>query len=292
MKRHFSLLCIFLLLNLDYGFAGEKTVKIPVGTKVYCELTQHVVSKKSQFQEGDRIRVRVWRDVVVGGQTVIRKGAPVNAHISFLKTNKIAGIKGKIEIAATSCFTADDNEVALSGGYGREGKSYVGRTITLSALVLWPLIFIMGKKADLQAGTVFDAYTDEAKVVTLSTEDKRNIPKINLSGLFSSFDVLIDYETLTSTKKPKNLPIIIAHDIGKNVREVTIVRVNGMAIDPPLLAKISGTEKGEDDVTVHANVNIKKLFKHFVKGINRFDVKASFSDGSTESQEVIFDVQF
>ena len=107
MKRYLSAICIILLLNLNVLIAGEHVIKIPVGTKVYCELTQRIVSKKSQFQEGDRVRVRIWRDVIVGGQTVIRKGAPVNARISFLKTNKIAGIKGKIEIAATSCFTAD-----------------------------------------------------------------------------------------------------------------------------------------------------------------------------------------
>ena len=293
MVRFCSWLCIFLLLQTSSVFGRELQVKIPAGTKVYCELTQRVVSKKAQFQVGDRVRVRVWRDVVINGHTVIHKGSPVNARISFLKTNKIAGVKGKVEIAARSCFMADDNEIMLSGGYGREGKSFVGGAIALSAVLLWPLIFVMGKKADLPIGTVFDAYTDETKTIIVEVAgDQRNLPKIDLSGLFVSYGVEIDYDSLAAQKKPKSIPILITHESEKEAQTVEVIRVNGKGLGKNLPVTITSSDIEEDEVIIRAEVDVKKLFKHFTKGINRFEVQTRFSDGSVESEEVMFDIQF
>ena len=99
-----SVLAFVMSLYGSVGWVGADpgkhivTVKIPVGTKVYCELDQLVVSKK-RFAEGDKVRAHVLRDpVVVDGNVVIPRGAPVDTRIWKLKTNKIAGVKGKLEL--------------------------------------------------------------------------------------------------------------------------------------------------------------------------------------------------
>ena len=69
---------------------------------IYGELVQEVTSKKKDFSEGDIVQVRVWRDVIIDGQVVVKAGSPMLAEISELKKAKFAGIKGKLKIRAKS----------------------------------------------------------------------------------------------------------------------------------------------------------------------------------------------
>ena len=123
----------------------QSTVLVPIGTKIYCQLDQLVESKKKLYQVGDKVRVTVWRDVVIGGQVVIRRGTPVNTHISLLQKAKIAGRKGKLELSADEVRLGNGEEIPLVGGYGKQGKGRIALSVALFALVAWPLIFLTGK---------------------------------------------------------------------------------------------------------------------------------------------------
>jgi hypothetical protein len=148
-----SVVMAFLLPTAVFA----QTAIIPTGTPVYGELDQQVVSKKKKFNVGDIVRAHAWRNVVVNGRVVIKAGAPMVLRVKHLKTAKIAGIKGDLDLEAISVRAADGSDIMLDGGYDKSGKGRKVLSITLFALVAWPLIFIKGKAARLPAGTVFDS---------------------------------------------------------------------------------------------------------------------------------------
>ena len=99
---------------------------IPDGTTVYLSTMQTVIGKKHETAVGDIVRARVWRDVVVDGQIVIKGGTPATVQVSSISSRKIFGIKGKMSLAAIQTSCVDGQTVYLTGGYNKEGKSRVG----------------------------------------------------------------------------------------------------------------------------------------------------------------------
>jgi hypothetical protein len=262
---------------------------VPLGTKIYCEMGQRVVSKKKEFQVGDKVRVHVWRDVVVDGEVVIPRGSPIDAQVSMLKTSKVAGVKGKLEISANSVRLSDGREIPLSGGYGKQGKSRMALSITLFALVAWPLIFIKGSKAELEPGTLFDAYTDQQFLVAV--ERRAAIPKLNLAGLVdSALEVEVLYQELEGKEKVEALPMRIKVCGEIPASGFLVDRVNGLPIDQPMRLNTGAFEPDGECQSARATVALKPLVKQFRKGINRFDV--CYGGGEERvAAEVVLDIQ-
>ena len=102
-------------------------------TKIYCELDQRVTSKKKETSLGQLVRARVWRNVVVDGQTVIEAGSPMVVRVSAIKGARVAGRKGSITLEAVTTRAEDGQEVMLDGGYDRSGKGKMGLSLTLFA---------------------------------------------------------------------------------------------------------------------------------------------------------------
>lgn len=99
------------------GTGAAESVAIPAQTLVYVETDQPVSGKKKHTQEGQIVRATIWRDVQVGGRTVIKAGTPVLVRVDTLKGAKIAGIKGKMSLGAYDTTAIDGTKVDLSGGY-------------------------------------------------------------------------------------------------------------------------------------------------------------------------------
>jgi len=278
-------------------------VEIPVGTKIYCEMGQYVESKKP-FKEDDRVRVHAWRDVIVDGHVVIPAGSPVDAHISLLKTNKVAGIKGKLEIAADGVTAVDGTFVPLRGGYGKQGKSNMALAITLAVVVLAPLIFIHGKKARLEPGALFDAYVDQVTTVEVEvpleeTDSTYRVdlggPRLDLSGLLEAdLSARILYDELQAQEKPKFLPMEVTVCGVSKLPELEVDTINGVPAKKVLGLKPREYQELVDDEDTcfqgTFTVKLKPLVKQFRQGINRFDV-AYEKDGERISKELVLDVQ-
>lgn len=268
---------------------GTNEITVPIGTKIYCELDQRVTSKKKEFQVGDRVRVRVWRDVIIDGQVVIPRGSPVDARISMLRKSKVAGRKGKLEISADAVRLADGRELPLSGGYGKQGKGKMGLSVTLFALVAWPLIFLKGKQAILDPGVLFDAYMDqEFRVAAQGSRPPSTLDLSGLGGPDLSVDVL--YDELEGKKKVTDLPMFVHACGNPPPTDLLIDRINGSTADSPVSLSISTWEEKDDCFEARASAALKPLVKQFRKGINRFDVAFQAESGRV-AVEVILDIQ-
>ena len=123
------------------GSLFAETVSVPSGTRVFIELDQEVTSKKKHNRTGNFVRAHVWRNVVVDGRTVIEAGAPAFVKIGEIKSAKVAGIKGQLELEALQVTAIDGADVDLEGGYDQSGKGRMALSISLAVFIFLPLIF-------------------------------------------------------------------------------------------------------------------------------------------------------
>ena len=133
----------------------------------------------------------------------------------------------------------------------REGK--VGLSVALAAVVARPLIFMKGKKAVLESGTIFDAIV-------------RSPIQVEIDGGASATPVLQVAQPLRVkvlydgwTPNASQLPLRLDSTVGP-ISGASVVSVNGSAI-PPLSVRM--TSEAGDSVT--GTVDFKALSKHFAK---------------------------
>ena len=272
--------CLHAICVLAVLAAGSAhAVVIPAGTVVYGEIEEEVTSRKRDTALGDLVRAHVWRDVVVDGAVVIKAGSPIVVNVSELDRARIVGRKGNLGLSAVSVQGVDGTEVPLIGGYDKSGKGRKALSISLFALVAWPLIFIKGKHARLEPGTIFDS--EVRTDVTVQTADVA-VPLVE-SAAAANLNAEVLYDLITSEEQ-RTLPMRLTV-CGQPAGNHSVVAVNGAAIDPiPIQTTASREENGctESDGTL----DLERLAKHFRPGINTFTLSA----GALTS-EVVLDVE-
>jgi hypothetical protein len=277
MIRHFSsLICAAAILVATN--ASSQAITIPAGTKVLGELDQQVTSDVKKFEVGDIVRGHVWRNVVVEGQTVIQAGAPMTLRVADITKRKIAGRGGDVEVQAVSVNAVDGTEIFLDGGYDKQGSHRTGLSASLSALVFWPAIFIRGKEAVLEPGTVFDASVPANTRV--ATQERSRTIRLNAATALS-VEVLYD----EMDEKSKDLPLRIEICREGPTTSVEIRDVNDAPITPIQVAVETTEQQGACTIGKGA-VELKTLSAHFRRGINRFTVA-----NGTDAAEVVLDIE-
>lgn len=258
-------------LVLSLGVLAQPTfadwLTLPAGTVVYGEIQERVTSRKKETSEGDLVQAIVWRDVQIRGEVMIEAGTPIVVRVSRVKKANFAGVKGKLELRAFSTTSVDGTHVPLVGGYDKSGRGKKALAISLAAIVFVPLIFIKGKQAILEPGTVFDAQIQGNTDVELATAPRE---VIQLGG-GESLEVEILYDEIPEEGKLKALPLrlVLCGDSGDSA---TVVAVNEKAISP-ITIELSGLAVEGDCTTARGEVSLEELGKNFALGINRFDVK-------------------
>jgi hypothetical protein len=265
---------------------AEKEVTLPLDTRVYVVTQTALVGKKKQLSVGDLVPANVWRDVVVDGHVLIEAESPVLAKVDSLKTRKVAGIKGKISIAALETEAVDGQAIQLTGGYMKKGSGRIPLATSLALFVAWPLIFIPGKVAKLPAGTVFDSYTGLEYTLTLDVEAT---PELDPTALSSRFAVEVLYEYLGKQDEPRTFPLRVYTPTDAPASFV-VDSVNGTPIQPIPLT-VNQVWEEEDQLLMNANVSIKALSKHFRKGINWFEVSYHYEEERIGT-EVVLNLQY
>lgn len=264
-----------------------QTVTIPTNTQIYVSTDEPVSGKKKHTQNGQVVRASVWRDVIVDKQIVIEAGTPVLVRVDKIKGANIAGIKGKLTLGAYDTTAVDGTTIDLSGGYLKEGKGRIALTATLAAVVFLPLIFIKGKSANLDRGTVFDAYTK--RKVTINGDGSAPAQALNLSGVLDQgLEVEVLYDELQATDKPEIFAFAITAPSGLS-GDFFIDVVNDEPIKERLELESKKTTEGTREVW-RGEIKIKKLGESFKKGINTFEIATNI-DGERVGEEVLLDIQ-
>ena len=258
--------------------AFSQSITIPAGTRIFGELQTEVTSDVKEFQVGDFVSGRVWRNVMVDGRTVIEAGAPMTLQVSGIQKRRTFGRAGNIEIRAVSVVAADGSEIFLDGGYDRKGESRVVLSSTLAALVAWPTLFIKGKEAVLPPGTIFDAAVPAN--TNVSVQERRAALQL---GNFSDLRAEILYDEMEEDAKDLPIKVELCDQPWSGPFQVT--QVNDAAIDPLDIELARQSQQGSCQIT-EGLIDLKDLSKHFARGINRFTVTVG-----SESTELVLDVE-
>ena len=269
--------------------AASMTKVLPEGTRIYIKMNQAVSGKRGKAQPGDVVQCEVWRDVVLQGILLVKAGTHGACKVESVKHANIAGIKGKIVIAAMETKAIDGQPLQLTGGYNKEGKSRMALSISLGVIVFVPLIFITGSPAELPDGTVFDAYSGPDLPIVVQAQGDSSIPAIDLGGAFAPFtaEVILD-DFLKPDAKPELFRIRVTRQ-GAMPKQLVIDNVNGKSVEAmPLDVGPGKTADGTSEAV--ATIKIKTLAKHFQKGINRFEV-AFTENGERTAVETILNIQ-
>lgn len=283
-----TIFAVFLLLFPIVSPAMVQTKILPEGTRVYLKLDQLVSGKRGEAEAGDIVGCSVWRDVDLQGVVLVKAGTKAICKVESVKHANIAGIKGKLVLAAMDTTAIDGQKLQLTGGYNKDGKSRMALSISLAAIVFVPLIFITGSAAELPEGTVIDAYTGPDLPVVL--QNGNNQPQaISLSGLVSVFsaEVLLD-EFMVANSKPELFNIQILKP-GALPAKFVIDNVNGKPVEPMTLV-VTESKTINGNTQAIATISIKTLSKTFQKGINRFEI-SYMENGQRFSTEVILNIQ-
>jgi len=279
-----SVVAVALAVLLPSTMFAE-LVAVPSGTRVFIELDQLVTSKKKHNSQGSYVRAHVWRDVVVDGKTVVKAGTPAMVQIGNIKGAKVAGVKGHVELRALQVAAVDGRDVMLVGGYDQSGKNLTALSVSLAVIVFVPLIFLKGKQAKLQPGTIFDAMV--ANQTSIEVGDSQHVTLKLADSNPLTVTVLYDQieDNAKGEKEVKDLPLKITIE-GESIENPRVIKVNEVAIDPIPITVIQVTSDEEGTVSAEASINLKALGKHFTQGFNRFTVEVN---GQTD--EVMLDLE-
>lgn len=141
-------------------------VEIPEGIEIKIATIDSISGKKSV--EGAPVTFRVVEDVKVDNRTVIAKDAVVKGLVSQARKPGMMGRGGKLSVRIESAQTIDGQSIRLRAAKSGAGGDNFGTTFTLSYIIGPFALLTTGKNAKIKAGTVFTAYTDEARSVVLA----------------------------------------------------------------------------------------------------------------------------
>jgi len=258
---------------------SAETVTIPAGTKLMGELDQQVTSNTRKFEVGDLVKGHAWRNVVVDGHTVIAAGAPMMLRISDISKRRIAGRGGDVEIQAVSVTAVDGTEIFLDGGYDKQASHRTALSASLSALVFWPAIFIRGKEAVLEPGTIFDASIPANTFIDVPDGRPRTIRLDRIPDLTA--EVLYD----EIGEDARRLPMRVTACDKPWPEDLHVATVNEAPIESISFATASVAQDGACQVGT-GDVDLKALSEHFRRGINRFTIESG-----GDSAEVVLDIE-
>jgi hypothetical protein len=130
--------------------APPREIILPHQTAVHLKLDQTLSSATAHV--GEEVTYEVTQDVVVGGLTVIAKGAPAIGAVTEAEPKKRMGKAGKLNVSVTSVVLANNLKIALRSFGAEQGADQK------SGMKL-PLL--RGKDVTLAKDTEITAYVDD-----------------------------------------------------------------------------------------------------------------------------------
>ncbi|HEX6994971.1 MAG TPA: hypothetical protein VF339_12570 [Gammaproteobacteria bacterium] len=160
----------------------------------------------------------------------------------------------------------DGTEIFLDGGYHKQASHRTALSASLSALVFWPAIFIRGKEAVLEPGTIFDASIPANTRVNVPDDRPRTIrldraPDLSAEVLYDEID-----------EKARRLPMRVTVCDKPWPQQVNVATVNDVRIDAIPFETASVAPEGACQ-TGTGDVDLEALSEHFRRGINRFTIE-------------------
>ncbi len=149
MKR-VLLATMFLCATMGNVMAQQpKNIIVRTGTVVDLQALKTIYAKNAEI--GDNVDFKVISDIKQNGTVVIPSGTIAKGVITEAKKSSLAGTKGRLCIDFKYIIMADGTQIPLSGNTRVVGKNRTPLAV-ITAVFVWPCIFIPGTKAVLTEG--------------------------------------------------------------------------------------------------------------------------------------------
>lgn len=152
MRKYFFILLSIIPL-LSQAQAKEK-VTVKGGTILTVAATENL--RASNANVGDRVNMKVVRDVKVDGKVAIPAGSLVFGKVTEAKRSTCFGTKGRLSINLTGVSLANGESIPFTNSnINITGKNRTPLSVVIFCLTCLP--FPCGSKAELVAGSEYEA---------------------------------------------------------------------------------------------------------------------------------------
>lgn len=160
-----KLLLIVASMMTMFAFAQEKSVTVKAGTMVSMESITNV--RASKVHEGQSVDFRVTKDIIVDKVVAIPAGTIAKGTVYEAKRSSWWGTKGRLGIKVRSMVIPSGEELFFaSSDIYLTGKNRTPLAV-VTALFVWPCMFICGSKAEMKSGYEFDAPLANTTKITI-----------------------------------------------------------------------------------------------------------------------------
>lgn len=130
------------------------------GTEVMLRMSEGLTTQHKDLKEGQRVRLEVAENVMMGSRIVIPEGSPAMGELTDVRNKGMWGKSGHIN-GRVLYARVGDRQIRLSGTFNEHGTT--GTAGVVAALALIPIAgFVMtGTSARMPVGTPVKAFLDE-----------------------------------------------------------------------------------------------------------------------------------
>lgn len=141
------------IINENKENLEEELFTVQAGELITLFFKETLNSK--ELSNGQLIRLAVKDDVLSNnGKVIINANTPVNGRITSVKNAKWAGQKGEISLQINNIKAVDGTSIPVFYNLNNEGKSRQSTAVGVGMLLFWPALFLKGKEANINAGTL------------------------------------------------------------------------------------------------------------------------------------------
>lgn len=145
----------------------QKSVAVEKGTTIKVQSSNTLKSNK--ISEGDQLEFKVFEDLVIKGDTVVKAGTTVNAYIESVEKSRALGKEGYIRLQFVNTMGVDGTLIPIRAiNSSISGENTINTTIVLSALINPLFLFKNGKQAKLKEGKVMFVYITKDLTITVN----------------------------------------------------------------------------------------------------------------------------
>lgn len=130
------------------------------GTALPLKMAEALTTKDKQTKVGQRVRLEVASDVLVGGMVVIPAGSPAMAEVVDVRNKGMWGKSGRIN-ARVLHVTVGGRQIRATGVFDDKGTTGTAGVIGAVALIPVAGFFVTGTSANIPLGAPVNAFVDE-----------------------------------------------------------------------------------------------------------------------------------
>jgi hypothetical protein len=128
-------------------------IALQAGSRIQLEL-QETISSKTIY-EGQTVRFTVKSDIIQQELLLVKAGESVTGTVIKAEKARELGQEGQLHIRVDQVPATDGQFIPLSGNIYKDGENRRTESIGIAALIFWPALFMKGKEAEINAGTIF-----------------------------------------------------------------------------------------------------------------------------------------